>query len=63
MTHKTCLTCQHGEIRNQAGECEPPVMRNWCQKHRIWWQELCSDWLEADDLIDIPGRGDGPNYA
>lgn len=63
MTHKTCYTCQHGENRNQAPDGQPPILRNWCVKHRIWWQELCSDYSEADDLIDIPGRGDGANHG
>lgn len=63
MNHPTCLTCQHGKLVDQAEEGELPRLRNYCLKHKIWWQELCSDFEESDDLIDIPGRGDGANHA
>lgn len=59
--HKTCYTCKHGCLKNQAPQNAPPVMRNWCEKHAIWWQELCSDYTESQDLIDLPGRGDSIN--
>ena len=59
--HKTCYTCKHGELRNQAPADQPPIMRNWCKEHVMWWQECCSDWDKAEDLIDLPGRGDSIN--
>ena len=37
--HKTCYTCKHGCLKNQAPQNAPPVMRNWCEKHAIWWQQ------------------------
>lgn len=61
---KTCRSCQYGAQVNISHNGSPPSIKQACDfipHHRTYPTEPCVYWKEAQDLIDVPGRGDSGN--